>query len=139
MLGELCENRKLPDVEFFINRRDFPILSKYGYEPYYHIWDSMTKPLLSHNYEKYLPILSMSSNENFSDILIPTYEDWIRVQNKENKFFVRARQIYDNKISNIIWKNKKPTAVFRGSSTGEGVNIDTNQRLKVAYLSSISS
>ena len=138
MLVELCENRKLPDVEFFINRRDFPILSKYGYEPYYHIWDSMTKPLLSHNYEKYLPILSMSSNENFSDILIPTYEDWIRVQNKENKFFVRARQIYDNKISNIIWKNKKPTAVFRGSSTGEGVNIDTNQRLKVAYLSSIT-
>lgn len=138
MLVELCENRKLPDVEFFINRRDFPILSKDGYEPYYHIWDSMTKPLVSHNYEKYLPILSMSSNENFSDILIPTYEDWIRVQNKENKFFVKARQIYDNKISNIPWKNKKPTAVFRGSSTGEGVTIDTNQRLKVAYLSSIT-
>jgi len=138
MLVELCKNRKLPDVEFFINRRDFPILSKNGYEPYYHIWDSMTKPLLSHNYEKYLPILSMSSNENFSDILIPTYEDWIRVQNKENKFFVRARQIYDNKISNMTWKNKKPTAVFRGSSTGEGVTIDTNQRLKAAYLSSIT-
>lgn len=138
MLDELCENRKLPDIEFFINRRDFPVLSKNDYEPYYHIWDSMTKPLLSHNYDKYLPILSMSSNENFSDILIPTYEDWIRVQNKDNKFFVKSRQIYDNKISNILWKNKKPTAVFRGSSTGEGVCIDTNQRLKAAYLSSIT-
>ena len=135
MLSELCENRKLPDVEFFINRRDFPILSKDGYEPYNHLWNSEAKPLLSHNYDKYLPILSMSSKENFSDILIPTYEDWIRVQNKENKFFVKSRQIYDNKISVLPWKNKKPTAVFRGSSTGEGVTIDKNQRLKVAYLS----
>jgi len=138
MLDELCENRKLPDIEFFINRRDFPILSKGGYEPYYHLWNSLTKPLVSHDYDKYLPILSMSSNENFSDILIPTYEDWIRVQSKENKFFPKARQIYDDKFEVILWENKKPTAIFRGSSTGEGVTIDTNQRLNVAYLSHIT-
>ena len=139
MLSELCENRKLPDMEFFINRRDFPVLSREGYEPYYHIWDSLTQPLLSHNYEKYLPILSMSGNENFSDVLMPTYEDWIRVQSKENKYFVKARQVYDNKISELSWKNKKPTAVFRGSSTGEGITIETNQRLKVAHLSHITN
>ena len=137
MLDELCKNRKLPDIEFFINRRDFPILSKYGYEPYYHLWNSLNKPLISHNYDKYLPILSMSNSENFADILIPTYEDWIRVQNIENKFFPKQRQIYKN-VSSIEWKNKKPTAVFRGSSTGEGVTIETNQRLKVAYISSIN-
>lgn len=138
MFDELCQNRKLPDIEFFINRRDFPILSKNGYEPYYHLWNSLSKPLISHNYDKYLPILSMSSNENFSDILIPTYEDWIRVQSKENKFFPKSRQVYDYKFEEIPWKDKKPTAVFRGSSTGEGVEIDTNQRLKVVYLSHIT-
>ena len=138
MIDELCKNRKLPDIEFFINRRDFPILSKDGYEPYYHLWNSMTHPLVSHSYDKYLPILSMSSNENFSDILIPTYEDWIRVQNKDNKWFPRARQIYTEDLSTIAWKNKKPTAIFRGSSTGEGVSIETNQRLKLAYLSYIT-
>ena len=138
MFDELCQNRKLPDVEFFINRRDFPILTKDGYEPYYHLWNTLTKPLVSHNYDKYLPILSMSSNENFSDILIPTYEDWIRVQSKENKFFPKSRQVYDDTFEQIEWDNKIPTAVFRGSSTGEGVEIDTNQRLKVVYLSHIT-
>ena len=138
MLDELCQNRKLPDIEFFINRRDFPILSKDGYEPYYHLWNSFTKPLVSHNYDKYLPILSMSSNSNFSDILIPTYEDWTRVQSKENKFFPKSRQVYDNNMKDILWENKKPTAIFRGSSTGEGITIETNQRLKVAYLSHIT-
>ena len=138
MLDELCKNKKIPDIEFFINRRDYPVLSKDGYEPYYHLWNSYTKPLISHNYDKYLPILSMSSNENFADILIPTYEDWIRLQNKENKWFPKSRQVYDNKVSELPWKNKKLTAVFRGTSTGEGVLIETNQRLKVAYLSHIT-
>jgi hypothetical protein len=30
MLEELCNNFKVPDIEFFINRRDFPILTKDG-------------------------------------------------------------------------------------------------------------
>ena len=34
MLSELCKHRKLPDMEFFINRRDFPILTKDHTEPY---------------------------------------------------------------------------------------------------------
>ena len=80
----------------------------------------------------------MSSNSNFSDILIPTYEDWTRVQSKENKFFPKSRQVYDNNMKDILWENKKPTAIFRGSSTGEGITIETNQRLKVAYLSHIT-
>ncbi len=134
MLEELCQNRKVPDMEFFINRRDFPLLSKNNYEPYYHLWDSFTKPLLSHNYEQYSPILSMSSSENYADIFCPTYEDWNRVQNKENKWFPRARQNY-NYVFNTPWEDKKSMAVFRGSSTGEGVTIEDNQRLKLVYLS----
>lgn len=139
MLDELCNSRSIPDIEFFINRRDYPLISKYGFEPYYHLWNSETKSLVSHNYSKYSPILSMSSNNNFADILMPTYEDWIRVQNKENKWFPKSRQIYeDDNVFNIDWNKKKPIAVFRGSSTGEGVDIDNNQRLKIAYLSSLN-
>lgn len=33
------------------------------------------------------------------------------------------------------WQDKVPTAFFRGTATGGGVTIDTNQRLHLAYLS----
>ena len=133
MLEELCKNRTVPDIELFINKRDFPIITKNGYEPYYHLWDSYEKPLVSNNYDNYVPILSMSSSEDFSDILIPTYDDWIRIQSKENIHFPRSSQEY-NYVFDIKWENKKSIAVFRGSSTGSGVTIETNQRLKLVSM-----
>ena len=138
MLDELCEHRKIPDIEFFINRRDFPILTKNYYEPYYDIWDSEKHPLVSHKFDKYLPILSMSKKEHYADVLIPTHEDWSRVQFKEGKYFVKSSRSCDDDNFTIKWEDKKPIAVFRGSSTGSGVTIDTNQRLKIAYISSLN-
>lgn len=137
LLENLCNDRKVPDIEFFINRRDFPLLTKDGTEPYNNIWDSYNKPLLSHNYEKYVPILSMSTSNRFADIAMPTYEDWARVQSLVDIWFPKS--CFDYNIPfNKDWNSKKPTAVFRGGSTGCGVTIETNSRLKLAYISSIT-
>ena len=38
LFEELCKNRKVPDIEFFYNRRDFPIITKDETEPYNNIW-----------------------------------------------------------------------------------------------------
>ena len=133
MFEELCKNRVVPDVELFFNRRDFPLLTRNGTEAYYNLWNSYEKPLVSHKYDKYVPILSMSNTDHFADLLIPTHEDWSRVQSKENIFFPSS-QTYED--FNINWESKKPIAVFRGGTTGCGVKIETNQRLKIAYLSS---
>jgi hypothetical protein len=138
MLEELCTNRKLPDIEFFINRRDFPLLTKNGTEPYYNLWNSMEQPLVSHNYKKYVPILSMSKSDQFADILIPSHEDWGRVQVKENKYFYKSHINFDDDF-NHDWNSKKPTAIFRGSSTGYGVTIETNNRLKIVNISNNTS
>jgi hypothetical protein len=138
MLEELCSSRKIPDIEFFINRRDFPIITKDETEPYNNIWDSENKKLLSHNYSNYLPIFSMCSSDRYADIKIPTWEDWSRVQNKENIWFPKTCKHYNIEF-NKKWEEKIPTAVFRGSSTGCGVTIDTNPRLKISYLSHITS
>lgn len=133
---ELCLQRKIPDIEFFVNKRDFPLLTTNATEPYYDIW-GYDKPLVSHKYSSYLPILSMSKTSNFADILIPTHEDWARVQQKENKWFIDSRVANDDDEScHLDFKHKKSTAVFRGSSTGNGFTIESNQRLKIAYLSS---
>lgn len=133
MLKTLCANRKVPDIEFFINRRDFPIIKRNSTEPYNHLFGT-NHPLISHNYKNYSPILSMVTTTQFADIPIPTGDDWTRIGRNENKFFPRGCQSVINDF-NIEWKNKKPTAVFRGSSTGCGVTIETNMRLKASYLS----
>lgn len=134
MLENLCEERQIPDIEFFINRRDFPVLKRDGTEPYDNIWDSANKPLLSHNYPKYVPILSMATSDQYADITMPTYEDWARVQAPLNIFFPKSCVDYDIPF-NKNWDSKIPTAVFRGGSTGCGVTIETNPRLKLAYIS----
>jgi hypothetical protein len=134
MFHTLCKEREIPDMEFFVNRRDFPLLKTNSTEPYSHIYDTSNMPLLSHNYSKYSPILSMVTAENFADLPIPTGDDWARVCASENKFFSHStsRTCSDT----IPWSSKKPIALFRGSSTGAGVTIETNPRLKLSYISS---
>lgn len=134
MLKTLCKNRKLPDIEFFINRRDFPVLKKNGTEAYDEIYGNDI-PLKSHNYSKYCPIFSMVNTDEFADIPIPTGDDWARASQPDSKFFPKnCREYIDESKFNTNWEDKLPTAVFRGSSTGCGVTVDTNPRLKLAYL-----
>lgn len=138
MLDTLCLSRKIPDMEFFINRRDFPQLTKNETEAYEHIFGDNQK-LLSHSYQKYAPLLSMATTDNNADIPIPTGDDWARISKEENKFFTCSKVSSTPEIFSIEWKDKKPTAIFRGSSTGAGVTIDTNIRLKASYISATLS
>jgi len=134
MLKTLCKDRVIPDIEFFINRRDFPLITKDGTEPYYHMYDGFI-PLKSHNYTKYSPVLSMVTTDKNSDIPIPTFEDWARVVSEtDNQFFREPCSSYRDTFD-TPWDNKKDIAVWRGASTGCGTTVDTNTRLKVSYLS----
>jgi hypothetical protein len=147
MFEELCDNRKVPNMEFFLNKRDFPLLKCDGSEPYDHIFDGPV-PLQSHKYDSYAPIFSMSKTDRFADILIPTCDDWVRVQQKEGKYFPRANNSFEEDFFSISWKEKKPIAVFRGSSTGSGVTdkytdkhtdkYTFNPRIKIARMSAES-
>lgn len=135
MFNTLCNERIVPDIEFFVNRRDFPLLKNDHTEPY-DAWYGDNTPLLSHCYNSYTPILSMCRADNFADIPIPTWSDWGRVMMSENKYFPKC-QTYDT-ITDIDWNLKKAIAVFRGSTTGQGTNIETNKRMKLAHLSSLN-
>lgn len=133
MFLTLCKERKVPNLEFFVNRRDFPILKTNETEAYDHLFGDNHK-LISHNYDKYAPVLSMVGADNFADIPIPTGEDWARVCRRENKFFSRTcTRNYD--LVFTPWEEKKSIAVFRGASTGVGTTIQTNPRLKLVSLS----
>lgn len=141
MLLVLCENKKIPDIELFINRRDFPIIKKDSTEPYDDLFNNIgPEPLKSHNYNKYTPILSVSKTEEYADILMPSYEDWVRVMTLENKFFPDSCSVTNHNFNTekTHWNTKISTAVFRGATTGCGVTADTNMRIKVAKMSSES-
>ena len=134
MLNTLCAEREVPDVEFFINRRDFPLKKRTPTEPYDNIWDCQDQELVSHRYDKYAPIMSMSSSDEYADILIPTFEDWARVEQPRGKWFSYCCRDLDVDKLTLSWCDKKPTAIFRGGSTGIGVTVETNMRLKAAAL-----
>lgn len=164
MFDELCATREVPDIELFINRRDFPLLTKNGTEPYYNIFgkdhslDSKSLKLIS---EGMCPILSMCTSDMYADIVIPTHEDWARVAsiegvkthvnpdkseaNNENNLpkkitFPPQCKDYSKDNFSTPWEKRIPTAVFRGGSTGCGVSSNTNletfnQRLVAATIS----
>lgn len=134
ILEEICKEYRVPDVEFFINRRDFPILKKDLTEPYEDIYDSTNFPIKTFLYEKYLPIFSMTGNERYSDLLFPTHDDISRIS--KDKYFNKDCKDYsiDESIRDLPLEEKIPKAVFRGSSTGKGISIDTNPRLKIASM-----
>lgn len=138
MLETLCSEREVPDIELFINKRDFPLIRQTRTEPYEHIYGSENYPLINHRYETYVPILSMVTTDVNADIPIPTAEDWARVGSQElGKYFSPDCRNYNYDFS-MEWERRLPTAVFRGASTGCGVTMDTNPRLMVSYLSTIS-
>jgi hypothetical protein len=137
MFEALLKERKIPDVEFFINTRDFPILKKDYTEPYAHLFDSHNIKLEEQYVDKKMaPIFSKSGTDENADILFPNEDDWMRAS---NKFFAEGCSGSYHKIEmdkwNTDWKKKKDVCIFRGSATGCGITLENNMRLKAADLS----
>lgn len=133
MFLELCRTYTVPDMEFFVNRRDNPLLRKDGNEAYTYLFGENHK-LVSHEYESYSPILSMCSSDKHADVPIPTWDDWSRVMSEEGKYFPKS-PVYRNEENVLEWSAKKPVAVFRGASTGMNVDQSGNARLHISLLS----
>ena len=134
MFEYLCEEypNQIPDIDFFVNRRDFPLLKRDLTEPYDNIWDSTEQPLVSHEYPLYVPILSSCTGEGFADIPIPTMDDWTRVMFKKNIHFAMSKRVIATQDEfKTPWNKKRELAVFRGSSTGIGYDEHTNIRIKL--------
>ena len=123
ILTETCKNHKINDIDFFINKRDHPLLKKDLTEPYDKLYPE--KQLLDNIYQNqsYTPILSPYVDDKYADIPFIIPDDWKMIQND-----------YEYKIlENISWKDKIETAFFRGSATGYPT-LENNQRLQIAKL-----
>lgn len=127
----VCQERTVPDLEFFVHRRDYPVLTRDGTESYTAFFGENTR-LQSHAYSSYAPLFSMCSTDRHADILIPTTDDWVRVCAQEGIYFPRGKA--RGLDTPVPWSEKQPRVVFRGSSTGYGITPATNQRVHAALL-----
>jgi len=137
MITTVIQERRLPSFEGFINKRDFPLLKKDDTESYDTFFGNSCR-LLSYQFQKYAPILSMTTTPSHADIPIPTWEDWCRVQYwHDHRMFGKEYRSFPtpNEMDQISWAMKKPIAVFRGASTGLGTTIHNNIRLRFAWES----
>jgi hypothetical protein len=119
---ELLKGLDLPNGVFLLNLTDALILRNDGKAPFTMVTGKVD--LGKYNFDKHIPILSMSGQRNYLDIPIPNYDD---IAN-----FYKANPKMKTK-----WADKKISkAVFRGGPTGCGYTERTNMRIKLAMMDS---
>jgi hypothetical protein len=139
MLETLCKERDIPNIEFFINYRDFPLLKKDFSDPYDALWGPKGKApdLKKLGYTKpKIPIMSQSNTDKFEDILVPTDDDMERTLGRYTFPFCRK---IPSEMKQVPWEDKVSYAIFRGGLTGCNTTIEHNARLKLSYLSRITN
>ncbi len=107
----------VPDCDILINRKDFCYLRKDNKYSYTQLLDEKIKNPL----KKYWAIGCQSKQEINLDIPIPSSDEWDKIK--------------DNEKYKTKWEDKKPIALFRGSTTGCGVDSSNNARLRLVTLS----
>ena len=127
--------RKIPDCEFFINKRDYPHLRKNLTEPYEFCFPEQDFPLLREKYSLYTPIASFFLSSEFADLALVCTDDWETATGRVYPpHCLDIRSAKKRSSHDTPWEKRVPTAVFRGGATGGGTTPETNQRLRVAAL-----
>jgi hypothetical protein len=115
--------KNIPDCDILINRRDFSYFNKDGSLAYDHLIPK-SENISKINKLYFIGTQSVKSH-NF-DIPIPSSDEWYDIDKYD---------LLKDRIDSIKWSDKLDIAFFRGSSTGCGINIKNNARLKLANFS----
>ena len=116
---------ELPDGMYIFAKKDVDILRRDGNEPLVDVVGGL-KPLMSHKFKEYYPILQGHTHKDYVDIPMPSFDDWMLVRS----------EIPESEIE-YDWSVKVNRCVFRGATTGCGYTPETNMRMKAALLSRI--
>lgn len=137
MLKTLLNSRKIKDCDFFLNKRDHPVMRASMEEPYRNLYPEPL-PQIPEKYKQtgFIPIMSFYGSDVFADILFPCAEDWLIASGTifmqgDEKPAAGFADVNYMKYEHIKWEDKIPAAVFRGRGTG-GSNLENNQRFQLA-------
>jgi hypothetical protein len=112
--------KNVPDCDLLINRKDFQYLhsnhSKFAHTYIYPNNVNINNSLLPN---KYWIVCSQNSTNQNKDVPIPNADEWKDIHKKMNV---------------IDWKNKENSVIFRGSSTGCGLDEKSNPRLRLSQI-----
>jgi hypothetical protein len=137
----LCGARAVPDCDFFLNYLDRLVLRRPEQDgrlvsPYWHLVEPPAgrRWTLRGVRTPLVPIVSMCTREGFLDLPCVTPDDINRVMGTYGP--PRCSNPYaESDLYELTWSKKADTAVFRGSDTGCGWTIETNQRMALVALS----
>ena len=136
MLDATCERHDVPDVDFFVNKRDHPVLTReYGREPY----AAQTGDTANARevYSTYAPVLSFYTGTDMADLPMPTTEDWCAATGKSfpgSPYATPGLEGTRAPATLSEFMKREAKAVFRGSATGTGTSSATNARLKLVEV-----
>ena len=117
IIEKTCLNKEVPDVIFFINKKDLPFLKKDRTHAFESILGSKF-PLDISLYYYFSPILSQTTRDEYADIPIPSSDEWEFIT---QKYFINScKNDYIIKDNTTKWEDKINTAFFRGRGTGWG-------------------
>ena len=120
MIEITTKTYNVPDCDIIINRKDFPFLTTDGSYSYYSLYDKNAK---NDQPKNCWTVCSQSTRDNNLDIAVPSADEWNFLKN------INKLNIIDK------WEDKINIGVWRGSTTGCGVDINNNIRLKLADIS----
>jgi hypothetical protein len=139
-LKKLIEKRDVPDCNFYFNHKDQVLIHKVNniiYSPFVDVFGNIP---IEDDWKdcKLGRLFSMCHVKNYEDISFVAPDDIIRKYNLYKSQDGVCTNTYKHNLEseNIKWEDKKPIAFFRGTSTGCGNDIYTNQRIKLAFLDS---
>ena len=140
---ELIRGLNLPNGVFILNLTDAVILRNDGKMPFTMVTGKTD--LGEYNFDKHIPILSISGQRKYLDIPIPNYDDVMFVLKHPQKYAAIKNGYVGAKVTKMNpdpsyttnWDDKKiAKAVFRGGPTGCGYTDETNMRILLAKMKS---
>ena len=121
--------KRVGNAEFFLNKRDHPLLRRDRREPYAQPFGPGEPPSIfsapewtsraRSPYDVFAPIFSFYTNSEYEDLPFPVTQDWVPQP-------IGAEE--------VPWENRVACAFFRGSASGYGITMKTNPRLKLASM-----
>jgi hypothetical protein len=130
LIEETLVHKTVKDCQFFINKRDHPLLNNKLLEPYAVLYPKnkyKLPPRIPDEYynNTFVPILGPYTNKNYLDIPFVIPEDW-NLSNNITNYTINQANIID-------WNDKIELAFWRGSGTGSPL-FEDNQRLQITKL-----
>jgi len=147
MIVNTCNHRTVNDCIFMLNRKDFPHLHKQWREPFSDLVKLNTLLPAPYVNNQFIPVLSQCTHKDFADVPIPSGDDLNLIsRNINTKYFATYSYTHDKHYDRVRcdnesdmidiatlpdWKDRAQKFIWRGQSTGCGVDDDTNPRINL--------